>query len=74
MGTARAELRHSDRNLKQPDLRKGIFKKNTVNFNYYMVDVFTHTRHIYVQTTCKVNFASDDPFKINLSAHKAAFM
>ncbi len=23
----------------------------------------THTTHIYVQTTCKVNFASDDPFK-----------
>ncbi len=27
------------------------------------MDVYTHTSHIYVQTTCKVNLASDDPFK-----------
>ncbi len=29
------------------------------------MDVYTHfLTHIYVQTTCKVNFASDDPFKL----------
>ncbi len=27
------------------------------------MDVYTHFQHIYIQTTCKVNFASDDPFK-----------
>ncbi len=27
------------------------------------MDVHTLLTHIYVQTTCKVNFASNDPFK-----------
>ncbi len=27
------------------------------------MDVYTHFQHIYVQTICKVIFASDDPFK-----------
>ncbi len=31
-----------------------------MDFYHYRMDVYTH---IYVQTTCKVNFASDDPFK-----------
>ncbi len=29
------------------------------------MDVYTLPTHIYVQTTCKVNFASDDPFNEN---------
>ncbi len=27
------------------------------------MDVYTYFQHIYVQTTWKVNLASDDPFK-----------
>ncbi len=33
-----------------------------MDFYHYGMDVYTHFQHIYAQTTCKVNFASDDPF------------
>ncbi len=36
----------------QPDLRKGIlkrdFKKNTVDFYHYRMDVYTHFQHIFM--------------------------
>ncbi len=34
-----------------------------MEFYHHRMDVNTLPTHIYVQTTCKVNFASDDPFK-----------
>ncbi len=34
-----------------------------MDFYHYRLDVYTLPKHIYVQTTCKVNLASDDPFK-----------
>ncbi len=52
----------------QPSLRKGILKsglkKHWLDFYRYRVDVYTHFQQIYVQTTYKVNFTSDDPFKV----------
>ncbi len=54
----------------QPDLRKGILKqglkkKHWVDFYHYRTDVYTHFQHIF--PTWKVNFASDDPFKLKYS-------
>ncbi len=69
VGAACAELRHSDRTLRTAWFEKGDFKigikkkKHWVDFYHYRMDVYTLPTHIYVQTTCKVNFASDDPFK-----------
>ncbi len=36
-----------------------------MDFYHFRIDVYTHPQHIYVQTTCEVNFASDDSFKLN---------
>ncbi len=65
VGLACAELRHSDRNLRTAWFEKGgfkigILKNHWVDFYNYRADVYTLPTH--VQTTCKVNFASDDPF------------
>ncbi len=38
------------------------------------MDVYTHFQpHIYVQTTCKVNLASDDPFKLNSTLYAVLY-
>ncbi len=53
-----AELCHSDRNLRTAWFEKGdrdLKKKHWVDFY-----VHTLPTHIYVQTTCKVNFAPDE--------------
>ncbi len=49
--------------LRKGILKKGFKKNDWVDFYHYWMDVYTLPTHIYVQTTCKVNFASDDPFK-----------
>ncbi len=52
----------------QPNLREDfkleIKKKHWVDFYQYRMDVYILPTHIYDQITCKVNFASTDPFKI----------
>ncbi len=40
------------------------FFKNYIIFLHCIVINNNSYYHIYVQTTCKVNFASDDPFKM----------
>ncbi len=57
-GVACTELHHSDRTL-----RTAWFKKNTRGICIIKGWMSTLPTHIYV-TTCKVNFASDDPFKM----------
>ncbi len=57
VGGAWAELHHSDRTLRtawfeKEDFKIGIKKKHLI------------INHIYVQTTCKVSFASDDLLKL----------
>ncbi len=64
VGGVCTELRHSDRNLRTAWFKKGDFKigiKKTLGG--FLSCVHTLPTHIYVQTTCKVNYASDDPFR-----------
>ncbi len=61
----------------QPDLRKG-FLKTTTGWIFIIIGwMCTHTSnttHIYVQTTCKVNLASNDIFQFLLfSMHSYLF-
>ncbi len=57
VGGACTELHHSERNFRTAWLEKGDFKIGILK---------KHWVDIYVQTTWKVNFASDDPFKNRL--------
>ncbi len=68
VGAVCSELHHSDRNLRTARFEKGDFKirikkKQWVDFYHYRVDMYAHYQHTFVQTTCRVNFASDDHFK-----------
>ncbi len=74
VGVVCTELPHSDRTLRtawfeKGDFKMGILKKHQVDFYHYRMDVYTLPTHIYVQTSCKVNFASDDPFKGGVFPH-----
>ncbi len=67
------ELCHSDRNLRtawfqKGDFKTGIKKIHWEDFYHYLMNVYTLPIYIYVQTNCKVNFASDDPFKNSIKA------
>ncbi len=65
VGAVCTELRHSDRTLRTAWFENGdLKKKHWVDFYHYRMDVYTFPTHIYVQTTWKVNFASDDLFKM----------
>ncbi len=64
------ELCHSGRNFRTAWFEKGDFKIGIKNktlcgfLSLYERCVHIFPTHIYVQTACEVNLASDDPFKV----------
>ncbi len=66
VGAACTEQRHSDRNLRTAwfENKKKLIKKKKTLGGFLSLDGCVHTlpTHVYGQTTCKVNFASDDSY------------
>ncbi len=46
VGAARTERRHSDRNLRTAQFKKGDKKKHWMNLYHYRMDVYTHFKQL----------------------------
>ncbi len=64
VGGACTELHHSNRSLRTAWFEKGDFKLGLKKYIFIIIGKMctrTLPKYVHVQTTCKVNFASDDP-------------